>query len=60
MSRHMFVRPTFRMDQSAWVAAHRDAFEYFGGVPRRLVPDYVPRNIIGLLFPVALCGPVAV
>jgi hypothetical protein len=31
MSRHMFVRPTFRMDQSAWVAAHRDAFEFFGG-----------------------------
>ena len=56
MSRHMFVRPTFRMDQSAWVAAHRDAFEYFGGVPRRLVPENVPRNIFGLLLPEPLCG----
>jgi hypothetical protein len=46
MSRHMFVRPTFRMDQSAWVAAHRDAFEYFGGVPRRLVPDNLKTGVI--------------
>ena len=46
MSRHMFVRPTFRMDQSAWVAAHRDAFEYFGGVPRRLMPDNLKTGVI--------------
>jgi hypothetical protein len=46
MSRHMFVRPTFRMDQSAWVAAHRDAFDYFGGVPRRLVPDNLKTGVI--------------
>jgi hypothetical protein len=46
MSRHMFVRPTFRMDQIAWVAAHREAFEFFGGVPRRLVPDNLKTGVI--------------
>jgi hypothetical protein len=34
------------MDQSAWVAAHRDAFEFFGGVPRRLVPDNLKTGVI--------------
>ncbi len=38
-SRHMFVRPVLKMDQRAWVAAHVAAFAFFGGVPRRLVPD---------------------
>ncbi|WP_042436044.1 IS21 family transposase, partial [Streptacidiphilus anmyonensis] len=38
-SRHMFVRPVLKMDQQAWCAAHVAAFEYFGGVPARLVPD---------------------
>ena len=38
-SRHMFLRPVLSMDQSSWVAAHTAAWEFFGGVPRRLVPD---------------------
>jgi transposase len=38
-SRHMFVRPVLRMDQRAWVAAHIEAFSFFGGAPARLVPD---------------------
>ena len=38
-SRHMFVRPVFSMDARSWVAAHLAAFTFFGGVPRRLVPD---------------------
>ena len=38
-SRLMFVRPVLRMDQQAWTEAHVAAFEFFGGVPRRLVPD---------------------
>lgn len=38
-SRHMFVRPVFSMDARSWVAAHLAAFAFFGGVPRRLVPD---------------------
>lgn len=38
-SRHMFVRPVLRMDQRAWTECHVAAFEFFGGVPARLVPD---------------------
>jgi transposase len=38
-SRHLFVRPVLRMDQHAWTQAHIVAFEFFGGAPRRLVPD---------------------
>ena len=38
-SRHMFVRPVLYLDQHAWTESHVAAFNYFGGVPRRLVPD---------------------
>lgn len=38
-SRHMFVRPILYLHQHAWTEAHVAAFRYFGGVPRRLVPD---------------------
>ncbi len=55
-SRHMFVRPVLKMDSRAWVAAHVAAFSFFGGAPRRLVPENVPRNIFGVLLPDALCG----
>jgi transposase len=55
-SRHMFVRPTLSMDQAEWTAAHVEGFGYFDGVPARLVPENVPRNIFRLLWPGALCG----
>ncbi len=45
-SRHMFVRPVVRMDQAAWVAAHVEAFDFFGGVPRRLVSDNLKTGVI--------------
>jgi len=38
-SRHMFVRPVLTLDAVSWVDAHVRAFEFFGGVPARLVPD---------------------
>jgi transposase len=38
-SRLLFVRPVTRMDQRAWTECHATAFEFFGGVPARLVPD---------------------
>jgi transposase len=55
-SRHMFVRPVLKMDQAAWTECHVAAFGFFGGVPARLVPENVPRNIFRLLCPAALCG----
>lgn len=44
-SRHMFVRPTLLMDQAEWTAAHVEAFEYFAGVPARLVPDNLKTGV---------------
>src|ERR1022692_3431910 len=38
-SRFLFVRPVVKMDQRAWTECHAAAFEFFGGVPARLVPD---------------------
>jgi transposase len=45
-SRHMFVRPVLRMDQQAWVAAHVEAFAFFSGAARRLVPDNLKTGVI--------------
>jgi Integrase core domain len=39
VSRMMFVRPVLTMDQRAWTECHVEAFAFFGGVPKRLVPD---------------------
>lgn len=39
VSRLMFVRPVLTMDQRAWTECHVEAFAFFGGVPKRLVPD---------------------
>jgi len=55
-SRALFVQPVLRMDQSSWNASHVAAFQFFGGVPARLVCDYVARHIIALLCPAPLCG----
>jgi transposase len=44
-SRHMFVRPTLRMDQAEWTAAHVAAFAFFAGVPARLVPDNLKTGV---------------
>src|SRR4051794_16809847 len=44
-SRHMFVRPVLSMDERSWVAAHVAAAEFFGGLPRRLVPDNLKTGV---------------
>jgi transposase len=44
-SRHMFVRPVLVMDQRSWVASHVEAFSFFGGVTRRLVPDNLKTGV---------------
>lgn len=44
-SRHLFVRPMIRMDQTTWCACHVAAFEFFGGVPARLVCDNLKTGV---------------
>jgi transposase len=44
-SRHMFVRPVLSLDAASWVAAHVEGFTFFGGCPRRLVPDNLATGV---------------
>ncbi|MFL5995564.1 MAG: IS21 family transposase [Streptomyces sp.] len=44
-SRHMFVRPVIHLDQHSWTEAHVEAFRFFGGIPRRLVPDNLKTGV---------------
>jgi transposase len=55
-SSYTYAEATWTQGLPDWIASHQRAFQFFGGVPELLVPDYVPRNIIRLLFPSALCA----
>lgn len=45
-SRHQFLYPVLAEDLSAWLAGHIEAFAFFGGVPRRVVPDNLTAGIL--------------
>jgi transposase len=45
-SRLMFVRPVLKMDERSWVESHVLAFEFFGGVVLRVVPDNLKTGVI--------------
>lgn len=45
-SRHMFVKPVFRMDAKTWVECHLLAFEFFRGAPRRLALDNLKDGVL--------------
>ena len=38
-SRHQYVTFVFDQKVSTWLRCHREAFEYFGGVPKKIVLD---------------------
>jgi len=38
-SRHQYAELVFDQKMPTWIALHRRAFEYWGGVPKRIVPD---------------------
>lgn len=38
-SRHQYAELVFDQKIPTWIALHRRAFEFFGGVPKRVVPD---------------------
>lgn len=42
----LFIQPVLRMDQTSWNASHVAAFEFFGGVPARLVCDNLKTGVI--------------
>lgn len=45
-SRHQYVTFVFDQKVSTWIRCHREAFEYFGGVPRRIVIDNLKSAIV--------------
>ena len=45
-SRLMFLRPVLSMDEQSWVESHVLAFEFFGGVPARVVPDNLKTGVV--------------
>lgn len=55
-SRHQYAELIRHQDVATWLACHRRAFEWFGGVPARVIIDYVPGDIIDVLCPTPLCG----
>ncbi len=45
-SRHAFLYPVLAEDSAAWLEGHVEAFRFFGGVPRRIVPDNLSAGIV--------------
>lgn len=45
-SRHAFLYPVLAEDDDAWLAGHVEAFRFFGGVPKRIVPDNLTAGIL--------------
>jgi transposase len=45
-SRHQFLYPVLAEDGAAWLGGHVAAFSFFGGTPRRLVPDNLTSGVI--------------
>jgi len=45
-SRHTFLYPVLAEDGTAWLGGHLAAFAFFGGVPRRLVPDNLTAGVV--------------
>ncbi len=56
-STYTFARAALGQHLANWIDCHVRAFDYFHGVPKLIVPDFVPGNKIGILWRLALCGP---
>lgn len=49
-SRHMFAKIVFRQTSEMWQQLHVEAFEFFGGVPKVMVPDNLKAAIVRAAF----------
>jgi len=45
-SSYLYAQPFANMKMECWIEGHINAFEYFGGVPRLLVPDNTKTAVI--------------
>jgi transposase len=55
-SGYLYTEAVRGQDSQSWLDVHVRTFEFYGGVPEVVVPDYVARHIIRLLCPSELCG----
>ena len=55
-SRMMFAKVVFRQDVTTWLQLHREAFAFFGGVPRVVVPDNLKAAVIRAAFAASEMG----
>jgi len=51
-SRHMYCQLVFDQKVETWIRLHVEAFEYFGGVPRVIVPDNLKAAVVRAAFAV--------
>ncbi len=55
-SRKSYSEPIWQQTTENFIRSLENSFRAFGGVPKTLVIDYVPRNIIYVMWPFGLCG----
>jgi transposase len=55
-SRHQYAEIVFDQKVITWIGLHRRAFEYFGGVPVRVVPDNLKAAVQKILIHDAILG----
>jgi hypothetical protein len=55
-SRRVYREITFDQSQGTFFRCHINAFEFFGGIPAKVTPDYVPRNIMQRVFSPAVAA----
>jgi transposase len=48
-SRHQYAELVFDQKVATWIALHKRAFAYFGGVPKRVIPDNLKAAVLKVL-----------
>jgi transposase len=48
-SRHQYAELVFDQKIATWIALHKRTFEYFGGVPQRVIPDNLKAAVLHAL-----------
>lgn len=48
-SRHQYAELVFNQKVSTWIGLHKRAFEFFNGVPKRVIPDNLKAAVIKAL-----------
>src|SRR5664279_73846 len=48
-SRHQYAELVFDQKVVTWIALHKRAFEYFGGIPKRVIPDNLKAAVLQAL-----------